>query len=249
MRNSYIPVNNIDKAIAFANTLDYDFITKNQHIKPVDEYIKTVDIIEQFQEKGWILDGVCEQRNKKSNKIENHYVRMKHSDFNTTSNNKLEGVITANISNSCDGSKPLNISLGMFRLVCSNGLMAFRDFSTTNIKHVNVDYNQISNKIDTLTNKSDLILNQFESLRMKNLDENEMDRLAFEAARLINPKPSISDIQNLLKSNRFEDEGNNLYHVFNRVQENLTRNISNMGVNNKVNIKLTELATSYLYDI
>ena len=58
MRNSYIPVNNIDKAIAFANTLDYDFITKNQRIKPVDEYIKTVDIIEQFQEKGWILDGV-----------------------------------------------------------------------------------------------------------------------------------------------------------------------------------------------
>jgi len=246
MKNSYIPVNNIDKAIAFANTLDYDFITKNQQIQPVDEYIKTIDIIEQFQERGWVLDGVCEQRNKKSKKIENHFVRMKHNDINSVFNNRLEGVVTANIHNSCDGSKPLDISLGMFRLVCSNGLISYNRVGSTKIKHVNVDYNVISSKIDIITNESSLILNQFESLRDKDLDENEMNRLAFEAALLVKNDVTSQDIQNLLKINRFEDEGNNLYNVFNRVQENLTSNIASLKVSNKVNTNLTKLALSYL---
>ena len=81
MKNSYIPVNNsIDKAIAFAPTLSESYRKTNQRISTKPKYIETVDTVESLMKQGWILDGVCENRNKSSFKIDSHYVKMSHPD-------------------------------------------------------------------------------------------------------------------------------------------------------------------------
>ena len=50
MKYKFIPVdNNIDKAIAFANTLDSNNIKNVQRIKQKPFYIETLDVVKQLQ--------------------------------------------------------------------------------------------------------------------------------------------------------------------------------------------------------
>jgi hypothetical protein len=49
----------------------------------------------------------------------------------------------------------------------------------------------------------------------------------------------------LLKVNRVEDEGNDLWAVFNRIQENLTADVRNFKTDIKLNQQLFSLADQY----
>ena len=69
MKYKFIQVNNdLNKAEAFANTLNNSNILNVQNIIQPQSYIKTIDVIERFQSEGWVLKGVSEQRDKKSRK-------------------------------------------------------------------------------------------------------------------------------------------------------------------------------------
>jgi hypothetical protein len=81
MKYKFIPVdNNINKAIAFANTLDSNNIKNVQRIKQKPFYIETLDAVKMLQNEGWLIKGVAEQRGN-SRKITSNYVQMHHPDF------------------------------------------------------------------------------------------------------------------------------------------------------------------------
>jgi hypothetical protein len=52
MNYKFIPVNNdLNKAKAFANTLDPNYINKVQRIKQKEFYIPTIDVVQNFKRK------------------------------------------------------------------------------------------------------------------------------------------------------------------------------------------------------
>lgn len=224
MKNSFIPVNSIDKALAFAPSLTADYRT-NQRIKTKNGYIETVDVINDLTKQGWKLDGVCENRSKKDYRVSSHYVKMYHPDL-TMKNNKGQTECLSNIylSNSCSGNQPLDIKLGAYRLVCSNGLIRFTGEKVGEIPHNEKGvqrYPLVMNKINTLAQAT---MGAFDSLKTKELTSEQIKKFAVEALdlRFKDPNREI-DATQLLNVNRAEDEGNTLWSVFNRVQENLTK--------------------------
>ena len=70
-------------------------------------------------------------------------------------------------------------------------------------------------------------------------------KIAHEAAKL--KYSDLSDINTdaLLTVNRIEDEGDDVWTVFNRIQENLTHDITNMNIDIKVNQRLFAMAEQY----
>ena len=72
-----------------------------------------------------------------------------------------------------------------------------------------------------------------------------MRRLANEAASLRYTNLEDFDIEDLLVVNRIEDEGNDLWTVFNRIQENLTADVSNLNEDIRLNKQLFALADQY----
>jgi len=53
MQYKFIPVNNdLNKAMAFANTLDPNYIKKTQRIKQKEFYIPTINVVEKLQNEG-----------------------------------------------------------------------------------------------------------------------------------------------------------------------------------------------------
>jgi hypothetical protein len=247
MKYKFIPVdNNIDKAIAFANSLDVNNIRNVQKIKTKEFYIPTLDVITKLQHEGWQLKGVDEQRGK-NRKISSNYVQMQHPDFAVkNSKGKDEAYTSITISNSCNGAKPLQMSLGMFRQVCTNGLVAFDQHAEAeNIKHIEVNYMNLDRFITSVTNKTGKLLNEVSEMKHKGLSIEEMRKLAHEAASLRYNDLEDINIDDLLTVNRVEDESNDLWTVFNRIQENLTHDVSNMNEDIRLNKQLFSLANQY----
>ena len=243
----FIPVNNdLNKAIAFANTLDVNNIKNIQRIKTREFYIPTLEIIEKLQDEGWNIFGVNEQRGN-NRKINRNYVQMQHPDFAMkNAKGKDEALVSLTITNSCNGSKPLSLDLGMYRQVCSNGTIAFnRAAESEIIRHIQVDYNNLANFISNVNRKTSIVLNEFEKLKHTNLSVKEMQKLAYEAAQLRYSNLDDIDINDLLSVNRIEDEGNDLWTVFNRIQENLIGDVANLNEDIRLNKQLFSLANQY----
>jgi hypothetical protein len=246
MRYKFIPVdNNIDKAIAFANTLDSNNIKNVQRIKQKPFYIDTLDVIHQLQNEGWILKGVAEQRGK-NRKISSNYAQLHHPDFSVLNNKgKTEALASITVSNSCNGNQPLEMNLGAFRLVCSNGAVRFDKAAESKIKHTEINYKQLPQLITNLNNKALILADEINNMKLKQLSTDDIRKFAFNAASLRFDDMSEVNIEDIIRVNRIEDEGNDVWTVFNRIQESLTADISNFNQDIRVNQQLFSLAEQY----
>ena len=247
MRNKFIPVDNdLNKAIAFANTLDNNNILNVQRIKQKEFYIPTLDVITKLQDEGWHLSGVAEQRGK-NRKITSNYVQLQHPDFAVqNSKGKDEAFTSITLSNSCNGNRPLQMSLGLFRQVCTNGLIRFDQHAETEkIKHIEVNARDLDRFVISMNSKASQLLTEVNEMKHKGLSLEDMRKLAHEAARLRYNNLDDINIDDLLIVNRVEDESNDLWTIFNRIQENLTHDVKNMNEDIRINQQLFTLVENF----
>jgi hypothetical protein len=247
MRNKFIPVDNdLNKAIAFANTLDNNNIRNVQRIKQKEFYIPTLDVITKLQDEGWRISGVAEQRGK-NRKITSNYVQLQHPDFAVqNSKGKDEAFTSITLSNSCNGNRPLQMSLGLFRQVCTNGLIKFDQHAETEkIRHIEVNARDLDRFVVSMNGKADKLLTEVNEMKHKGLSIEDMRKLAREAASLRYTNLDEINIDDLFAVNRVEDESNDLWTVFNRIQENLTHDIKNMNEDIRLNQQLFSLVENF----
>lgn len=247
MKNKFIPVDNdLKKAIAFANTLDNNNIRNVQRIKQKEFYIPTLDVITKLQDEGWKISGVAEQRGK-NRKITSNYVQLQHPDFAVqNSKGKNEAFTSITLSNSCNGSRPLQMSLGMFRQVCTNGLIKFDQHAETEkIRHIEVNARDLDRFVVSMNSKADKLLTEVNEMKHKGLSIEDMRKLAREAASLRYTNLDEINIDDLFTVNRVEDESNDLWTVFNRIQENLTHDVKNMNEDIRLNQQLFSLVENF----
>jgi hypothetical protein len=246
MKNSFIPVNNnIDKMLAFAPTLNQSY-RQSQLISTVPNYIETADMVRDLQKEGWNIGGVCENRNKKTRQVSNNYVKLYHPDL-TMKNNKGETECLSNLylTNSTDGKSALQVDYGLYRLVCSNGAITGVREDVGRIPHTEKgvrDYQFTINNVNEIAKQA---LSSFDSFKNKILTSKEIQKLAIDALKIRFGKAQNINSEQLLNVHRDEDKGDDLWTVFNRIQENLTK--SNMLVD--VNGKLLTGTTSVKQDI
>lgn len=249
MNYKFIPVNNdLNKAVAFANTLDSDYIKNVQRIKQKEFYIPTIDVVQKLQKEGWLINGVDEQRNK-NRKISSNYVQMTHPDFAIKNKQGIdEAYSSITIKNSCSGDQPLQMSLGAYRMVCSNGLVRFdRNAETEKIKHTRINYIDLDRFIYSMNDKAQEIITQLNTWKQQNMTAEQIKEFAYNAARLRFAETDENfDPSALLRVNRVEDEDNDVWTVFNRIQENLTHDIKDKQTDIWLNQQLFDLVGNEL---
>jgi hypothetical protein len=246
MHYKFIPVNNdLNKAVAFAHTLDPNYIKNNQRMKQKEFYIPTIDVVQKLQNEGWLINGVDEQLNKKTRKITNNYVQMTHPDFAVKNKQgKDEAYSSITISNSCSGNQPLSMSLGAYRMVCSNGHIRFDENAEhEKIKHTEINYRDLDRFVHSMNDKAQKLITELNMWKQQDMTIEQMRKLAYNAAKLRysegdeNFKPI-----DLLRVLRAEDEGNDVWTVFNRIQENLTHDVKDKQTDIWLNQQLYDLA-------
>lgn len=130
------------------------------------------------------------------------------------------------VVNSHDRSSRAELYGGLWRLICGNGLMVSESgiISPVIVRH-------LSNPVESLLSNVEGIIKQFahinehvKEMRSVKLTEKQQLALAREALELRNPRRTgIILPETLLRARRTQDQGDDLWRVFNRLQENMTK--------------------------
>ena len=219
-----IPLNNdIKKLSAFIPSLDKDW-RASQRINSKATLVETLDAVREFQKQGWNIAGAYEQRNKQNRKIGSHFIKMEHPDFKVTnSKGQTDAIAAMNITNSTSGVKPMELDLGAYRQVCSNGAIAHTSYSSAKVPHTEQGQYTLQEILCDLGIRTQGVMEEFNKLKEKNVSPQEAMNLATEAAEIRFGKGHRIDVSQLLNIVREEDKGDDVWTVFNRIQENLTQ--------------------------
>jgi hypothetical protein len=220
--------------------------------------VESLDAVREFQRQGWNIAGAYEQR-AKNRKVSSHFIKMEHPDF-TINNSKgqAEAVATMNISNTCDGSKPMELDLGVYRQVCTNGLIAHTSYSSEKVPHSEKGQYSLNEILTDLGIRTQGVMEEFNKLKETQLSPKEMMNLATQAAIARFGNNNRIDASQLLNIVREEDKGDDIWTVFNRIQENLTQphritdnmgnlmnGVSDINEDTRINKELFQLAHAY----
>ncbi len=225
-----------------------------------DKYVQTPTsrVVEDLMSLGWQVTKCQEVKARKGRGYQKHIVVFRHPDIMITGKNGDDAYPQILLTNSHDGKAAFNFRVGIFRVICSNGLVVSdADFNNVSIRHINYTFETLQSKINEVIAKLPGLVQKINTFKAKELTENAMKEFAVRAAAL-RTKSSIN-IDALLAPTRNEDAGNDLWAVFNRVQEKLinggfsygrknrkSRSIKNFQQDIKLNEELFELAETYL---
>lgn len=193
-------------------------------------FVPTTEIISNMASQGWELSN-AKQSNARGSLRKNygaHIVEFQHPEMYIKNHkSEIEGYPTIVFINSHDGTTPMQAELGIFRLVCSNGLVVkSQDFGGFRERHTRLNLEStkqlINDKMEQMSTALESI-NRWNSVEMKSLD---MRKFATDALVMrIGEERPLEDyeILGVLQPKRPEDNVNTLWHVYNRVQENLIK--------------------------
>jgi hypothetical protein len=219
----FIPLdNNIDKLIAFAPSLDKKWRTK-QMIRSAKHQVETLDAVGLATQNGWEIKGVWEKR-LSNRKVTSHCVQLQHPDFNIkNAKNQTEAISMMYLNNDCTGRTPLDVSIGAYRLVCSNGLVAFDKERQYKIPHMETGMPKLITSMSEINQYAPEILDKFINLKGRTLTSQQIEDLTQRAIKLRFGSSTRIDHRQLLNILRSEDADEDLWTLYNRIQENLTQ--------------------------
>jgi hypothetical protein len=194
-------------------------------------HVNTETVMDDLAKLGW-LPVTASQRRTKPRRDGSPTIRSKHMvsfqnpDLMIKGKNGDDAFPRIIVTNSHDGLCSFQFRIGIYRLVCSNGLVvADEEFSAFSIKHKGYTFEElkavVAQAVADLPNKVE-VLNKMQ-VRMLTADEQRQLAIDAMALRATNPDAEYTEasIEDVLAATRKEDEGDSLWLVFNRIQESI----------------------------
>lgn len=214
------------QAPAIFATEPASYINQNRY-----HFTPTFEIIDMMKDMGYLLTG-AKQSNTKIALRRNHgvhIVEFQHPDLyvKDSTTNEVEARPTIVMVNSSDGSRPFDFQMGMFRLVCSNGLIVkSKDLGGFKERHTKYNFadlkSMISSKVDMLPKTIEKI-NSWNGIEMSSRQRFDFAKQALELRMGTDRQAEEYEIRSILDPKRSADKHNNLWCTYNVVQENLIR--------------------------
>ena len=192
---------------------------KYSHI-PTDRVIKDMELL------GWGVVDAKEVKARRDVGFQKHLVVFRNNDV--VINGKDGDTIYPQVllTNSHDGKNSFTFTTGLYRMICENGLIvADTEFDVIKIRHMGYDFETLQDTLKEIISKLDLTVESMNKMKETELNEEQMFNLAksFLDMRVEGTSNKYTEdaIDAVLEVQRKEDEGNMLWEVFNRVQENI----------------------------
>jgi hypothetical protein len=230
-------------------------------------FVNTETIIDDLEKLGWLPVQAAQRkaRKKEGTIFSKHMVAFQNPDIMITSQDGDNAYPRILLTNSHDGMQAFKFSVGIFRLVCSNGLVvADEQFSDFKIKHKGYSFEELRNVVRQAVEDLPNRVQVMNDMKNRILSEDEKRQLALDAmlirAGIKTLEYDQETIDEILEPKRSEDKGDDLWRVFNVIQEKITqgefhaaltgakvrkvRKIKSFEKDMKVNKELFKLATA-----
>lgn len=190
------------------------------------QHISTLSVIDGLMSEGfyptWVSQSNCRLEVKKA--YTKHMIRFRHRDTKPSFTQLFPELI---LVNSHDGLSSYRLNAGVFRLVCSNGLVAGHTYEEMRVRHQGDIVGNVIEGSYKIIENSNLMVESAQKMASIRLDEQEKQLFA-EAAHTLRFEDSevgdaIKPMKLLAPRRREEVNANDLFTVFNVVQENAVK--------------------------
>jgi hypothetical protein len=227
-------------------------------------HISTEKIIDDMQLLGWGVVDAKQVKARKGEGYQKHLVVFRNNDIQITAEDGDNVFPQILLTNSHDGKNAFTFTAGLFRMVCENGLVvSSREFENMKIRHYGYSFEELQDTIKAMVEKLPLTVESLNKFRQVELSQEQALDFAKKALEVrLGELDNIQiDLQDLLTPTRSEDRGNDLWSVYNVVQEKLihgmfnykygvksrkARKIKNFKQDLVINEKLYDLALEYV---
>lgn len=196
------------------------------HTSDKYQYISTLKIIEELYKEGFRPTYAIQSNSRSENKIfyAKHCVRFRHANT-TVSKSRLFPELV--LVNSHDGLSSYRLYAGLYRLVCSNGLVAGEKYEDVRIRHQGDIIGNVLEGTFSIIETAKHLIEISDKMASVTINEEEQALFA-ETAHQLRFEGSETGLaiapKNLLLPRRIEDTNkSDLFTVFNIIQENVIK--------------------------
>lgn len=191
-------------------------------------FIPTIDVIDGMRNAGLIPVYASQSSSRIPGKevFTKHIIRFQAKDSQLT--RVGDSILESSVVNSHDGSSCYSVSMGIRRLICDNGAtVSDAEVGSIRVRHVGNIVEQVVSATFEILEQGPKVISTVKLWQSITLDTEEQK--AFAAAAFVLRFEEDSNIARavdptaLLTPRRYLDRGNDLWTVFNRVQEALVR--------------------------
>ena len=231
-------------------------------------HIPTTKVINDMESLGWgVVD--CKEVKARTNSTkgyQKHLVIFRNPDVVISGEDNDTVYPQILLTNSHDGKNAFQFTAGLFRMICSNGLViSTTTFESVKMRHMGYIFEELQENIRGMVEQLPLTVDSMNKMKETELSQEKAVDFAKKALSTRFDEKEMKrikiDVMELLKPVRKEDEGKDLWSVYNVVQEKIiegdfsyraagkerkARRIKNFKQDIKVNSELFELALDYV---
>jgi len=193
-------------------------------LSPKYGFISTQRVLEALMHVGFVPMEVTQTRTRRASPLHaRHVVRLRRRLETIALTDSVPEVV---FLNSHDGTSAYQLRIGIFRPICTNGLITSRGaFPAICVAHRGNVVDQVVEGALALADRFDALAGQVELMQARLLTDYDQLRFAEDVLALRYPDAAETGMASsqLLRCRRAEDGGNDLWSVLNRCQENLLR--------------------------
>jgi len=188
-------------------------------------FIPTSSVIDGLRGEGFVPTMAAQSRTRVEGKqyFTKHMIRFQNPELSAQNlNDSIPEVI---LINSHDGTSAYKVMLGIFRLVCSNGMVVAESMAASvSVRHTGNVIEEVVNATKSLIEFAPRVTESIRLWKTITLAPSEQLLLA-EQALTLRYDDEIAPVtpEQVLRVQRYADQGDDLYTVFNRIQEGVVR--------------------------
>lgn len=199
-------------------------------------FVPTVELLTAFLAIGW---NPSYARQNGTGPYARHMIRLTNPElgFMDLKSDKVKPQIV--LDNSHNGCSPAQIHMGLFRLVCTNGLVVAMPgmFTSVKLRHIGIDMNELKQLMNIVAEQYTKVGTHIGEMQQYTLNQDQREEFVIKAmaarephvfvnedgtinmakaTKIVNPKQIVTPL-------RSEDAREDLWSVFNVVQERLVK--------------------------
>lgn len=203
-------------------------LNQKQGLNVSDRYsaVNTQNMLDALGERGFSVTKtiLTDPRKTEREGFQKHMIRLTHADLESQFKNVGDSRPELVIVNSHDASTSIRFLIGVYRLVCANGLIVGNTYGGVSIRHTGDVWSKIDKGLEDVTKRLPLVAETIQRFSSIQVNESKTLELTREAVKLIVPKNTLDvNLSSALKVRRGEDSSQDLWTVYNRIQESFLR--------------------------
>ena len=211
------------------------YATAPTNPKVSDKYVQanTSTVIDDMAKLGWYpVEAKQKKARKNSSGIQSfHMIAFQNPDVKIMQGDDVEAYPRIILTNSHDGMASFRFRVGLYRCICSNGLVICdENFADLTIRHINYTFDDLRHLVVKTMSELPAYIEIMNKMKQTTLDKSQKYDFALKMLKL---RKNVSEDEQLNVSERTlvdiltpvrkEDEGDSLWNVFNVLQEKMIK--------------------------